>query len=270
MADGFEPQAQSYVGLHLAARAARCDSYLHQIPPARLLLLARNRGTEGRVERGRPQCEVGYQPPALAARLAGPQHYLAEVYTGHDLNKFIQDVADQEARVFAGVVVDLEHPAIVVKRTCARVAAKAESGVATLTRVLKAVARPDELRWHARARQHHVVAGRRLDIEALAEPWHPEQEEYTEERVGSGEGCSRHDYSVVGTVGRRFRQGGEPEDTVEAVEGFAAAPALTYSGEPNLAPSLAPCQIGIRLGDFLQGRDVALHLLGARFERVGL
>ena len=176
---GLEAQSQSDVGLYVTTRAARRDGHPHVIRPVDPPLRARGRGTTGC---GRPQCEVGDQSAALAARLAIPQQYLAEVYVGHDLHKLIQDVADQEGRIFVRVVVDLEHLAIAVKRTCARVAAKAESGVATLTHVLKAVARPDELRWHARARQHHVVAGRRLDIEALAEPWHPEQEEYTEER----------------------------------------------------------------------------------------
>jgi hypothetical protein len=88
------------------------------------------------------------------------QQYLAMVHIGHDLHELIQDVANQEGRVFTRVVVDLEHLAIAVKRTGARLGAKAESGVATRARIPKPVARPDELRRQARARQHHVVARR--------------------------------------------------------------------------------------------------------------
>src|SRR5215211_4063140 len=156
---------------------------------------------------GGPQREVGDQPPALWALPAVSQQYLAEVYVGHDLHELVQDVPDQEVRVLVPVVVDLEHPAIAVERTCARVAAKAESGVATVTQALKPVARPDELRQQARARQHDVVAGRRRSVEALAEPGHPEREEHTEERVGGGEGRGRNDQPVAGTVGRRFGHG---------------------------------------------------------------
>src|SRR5919112_887076 len=63
--------------------------------------------------------------------LAEPHKYLAKIYSRYDLHQFIQDVTDQEVRIFSRVVVDLEYLPIAVDRTCARVAAKAEGGVAT-------------------------------------------------------------------------------------------------------------------------------------------
>src|ERR671912_296409 len=83
--------------------------------------------------------------------LADPHQYLAKIYSRYDLHQFIQDVADQEVRIFSRVVVDLEHLPIAVDRTCARVAAKAKGGVATFPYVPKLVARPDELRRRARS-----------------------------------------------------------------------------------------------------------------------
>src|SRR5918994_563977 len=202
--------------------------------------------------------------------LAEPHQYLAQIYPRYDFHQFIQDVADQEVRIFSRVVVDLEYLPIAVDRTCARVAAKAIGGVATFPYVLKLVAWPDELRRRACARQYQVVTRHRLGIEALTNPWHPDRYEYTEERVGEGEGPGRHDQSVVGAVERRFRHGAEPEYTVEAVEDFAAARACAHSSKPDLVPGLAPGLIGIRLGELLQCRDVALHLLGDGFEGVRL
>src|SRR5919107_2356687 len=163
--------------------------------------------------------------------LAEPHQYLAKIYPRYDLHQFIQDVADQEVGIFSRVVVDLEYLPIAVDRTCARVAAKAKGGVATFPYVLKLVARPDELRWRACARQHQVVTRHRLGIEALTNPWHPERYEHTEERVGESEGPGRDDQSVVGTVERRVRHGAAPENTVGGGEGFDAAPAAAEFGE---------------------------------------
>ena len=104
--------------------------------------------------------------------LAEPHQYLAKIYPRYDLHQFIQDVADQEVRIFSRVVVDLEYLPIAVDRTCARVAAKAKGGVATFPYVLKLVARPDELRRRACARQHKlspdiVSASKRLPTHGI-------------------------------------------------------------------------------------------------------
>src|SRR5918995_2376063 len=164
--------------------------------------------------------------------LAEPHQYLAKINPRYDFHQFIQDVADQEVRIFSRVVVDLEYLPIAVDRTCARVAAKAKGGVATFPYVLKLVTWPDELRRRACARQYQVVTRHRLGIEALTNPWHPDRYEYTEERVGEGEGPGRHNQSVVGAVERRFRPRGGPEYTVEAVGELAAGRGRAPSFKP--------------------------------------